>query len=979
MEFTAKNKKTFQPSLQLTVSFLFIILILSVGGFLSWYHYHVSSKNLLAAAEKNFSQIGRELARDFENLISPAVQVVEFRALSSVMEAKNLEERLRYLPEFKLALEQVPGMTGLQIGYPNSDYFLVKLIRSSEDLITLKAPPGTNLVVTHISDIPAGKHFKQILFFDETFRQIKQNKPEISDFNTLQRPWYKLSQSSNTPIATPPYFFHFARKVGTTIAVRDKKTNAVAGADLTIESLSKIIGSYKITPNSEIVLLGKSGDVFAYKDTGKLIFQRGEKDFELAGLSDLGHPVLTSIANAKNLEPHSFTIKTDEELWRGEILPINIGYDINPRLLITAPESELLADAIKERQQALYITLLILAAFLPIAWLVAQMISKPLRRLALDAERINHFDFKQSREHRSFIKEVDDLAKIMGFMKKTISEFLTLTESLNKEKDFDHLLEKITREAGKIAQTEAVITYLLSDDKLKLEPVAIHCSETISAISEKQLPSLLIKENHGICRASINNKINITIPGSDEKTGFNHFLSHLDNHELTVVALPLQDRQGNSMGVIALLYAHSPGKQPELIQDDRISFIKKMSSLAGVLLETRQLLRMQKELFNSFIKLIAGAIDAKSPYTGGHCQRVPVITKMLATAACEEKNGIFSDFNLTEEQWEELHVASWLHDCGKVTTPDYVVDKATKLETIYDRIHEVRMRFEVLKRDAEIACWQNIAKTGEKEIKLAQLDENITRLDQDFAFIAQCNQGSEFMAPELIERVHKIAQYSWLRTLDNRIGISWEETQRMQRTPAPDLPVQENVIKDREEHLILKSKEEKTSDDNPWGFKLDEPEYRYNRGEVYNLQIAKGTLNMEERFKINDHIVQTIKMLEKLPYPKHLKKVPEIAGGHHETMIGTGYPRRLTGDQMSTTAKMMAIADVFEALTASDRPYKKQKKLSECIEIMSFMHKDGHFDSDLFKLFLTSGVFKSYAEKYLAQEQIDNVNIDAYL
>ena len=165
MKFTANSKKTFQPSLQLTISCLFITLILSVGGFLSWYHYHVSSKNLLAAAEKNFSQIGRELARDFANLISPAVQIVEFRALSSVMEAKNLEERLRYLPEFKLALEQVPGMTGLQAGYPDNDYFLVKLIRSPEDLIKLKAPPGTNLVVTHISDIPAGKHFKQILFF----------------------------------------------------------------------------------------------------------------------------------------------------------------------------------------------------------------------------------------------------------------------------------------------------------------------------------------------------------------------------------------------------------------------------------------------------------------------------------------------------------------------------------------------------------------------------------------------------------------------------------------------------------------------------------------------------------------------------------------------------------------------------------------------------------------------------------------------
>ncbi|MCD6388400.1 MAG: HD domain-containing protein [Desulfobulbaceae bacterium] len=235
------------------------------------------------------------------------------------------------------------------------------------------------------------------------------------------------------------------------------------------------------------------------------------------------------------------------------------------------------------------------------------------------------------------------------------------------------------------------------------------------------------------------------------------------------------------------------------------------------------------------------------------------------------------------------------------------------------------------------------------------------------------------MAPELVDRLQKIAQNSWQRTLDDRIGISWEEGQRKQRVPAPALPVTEKLLSDKEEHLILREEGEKIPADNPWGFKVDEPEYRYNRGEVYNLQVARGTLSHEERFKINDHIIQTIKMLEQLPYPKHLKRVPEIAGGHHETMVGTGYPRKLTGEQMSTTAKMMVIADVFEALTASDRPYKKPKKLSEAVKIMSFMHKDGHFDTDLFKLFLTSGVYKVYAEQFLAPEQIDDVDIEQYV
>ena len=150
-------------------------------------------------------------------------------------------------------------------------------------------------------------------------------------------------------------------------------------------------------------------------------------------------------------------------------------------------------------------------------------------------------------------------------------------------------------------------------------------------------------------------------------------------------------------------------------------------------------------------------------------------------------------------------------------------------------------------------------------------------------------------------------------------------------------------------------------------------------GEVYNLCIGRGTLTAEERFKINDHMVQTIIMLEQLPFPKHLKRVPEYAGGHHETMIGTGYPRRLTKADMSIPARAMAIADIFEALTAADRPYKKAKTLSESLRIMSFMKKDEHIDPDLFALFLETGVFSEYAEQYLLPEQIDEVDIDQYL
>ncbi|HDN69433.1 MAG TPA: hypothetical protein ENG26_02505, partial [Gammaproteobacteria bacterium] len=235
------------------------------------------------------------------------------------------------------------------------------------------------------------------------------------------------------------------------------------------------------------------------------------------------------------------------------------------------------------------------------------------------------------------------------------------------------------------------------------------------------------------------------------------------------------------------------------------------------------------------------------------------------------------------------------------------------------------------------------------------------------------------MEADKVERLQQIAAYSWMRTLDDRLGVSWEERQRMDREPSGPLPVSERLLDNKVQHLIERDTADRLPADNPWGFKIDTPEYKYNRGELYNLEVSRGTLTDEERYKINDHIMQTIIMLEKLPYPKHLRDVPLIAGCHHETMDGNGYPKRLTREQMPLTARMMAVADIFEALTASDRPYKKAKKLSEAIRIMSFMKKDRHIDPDLFDLFLSSGAWLEYGRRYLQAGQIDEVDISEYL
>ncbi len=359
---------------------------------------------------------------------------------------------------------------------------------------------------------------------------------------------------------------------------------------------------------------------------------------------------------------------------------------------------------------------------------------------------------------------------------------------------------------------------------------------------------------------------------------------------------------------------------------------------------------------DSLIKVMAHAIDAKSPYTGGHCQRVPEITKMLAQHCSDSNEGTFADFQLDEQQWYELHVAAWLHDIGKVTTPEYVVDKATKLQTIFDRIHEVRMRFEVLRRDAEIKMLKAVAKGADEKEEKKKFRKKCKDLTEQWDFIADTNIGGEFLPQDKQELVKKIAKQKWYRHFDRKKGLSWTEEQLLVKQPPPDKGW-EQLLADLPEHS----------------------EAEYDLGEVMNLCISRGTLNDDERRKINDHIVLTIEMLEELPFPKHLGRVPEYAGGHHEKMDGTGYPRGLKGEDMSVPARIMAIADIFEALTAGDRPYKKAKKLSEAVKILWFMKKDNHVDAELFELFLTSGAYREYAEQFLRPEQIDDVDISQFL
>jgi HD-GYP domain-containing protein (c-di-GMP phosphodiesterase class II) len=668
------------------------------------------------------------------------------------------------------------------------------------------------------------------------------------------------------------------------------------------------------------------------------------------------------------------------------VTPVGINNATAVYLMIVAPKDELLAEAVRIRNQALLMRLLVVLLSLPLAWWLASRVARPLKVLARETGLIRRFDFRSPITTRSRIREVDDLAVAMSMMKVTISRFIELINSLAAEQDFDRMLKSISHSTLQVSGADLAGIYLVDEDGGQVRPVAVGTRRDLEGGGPQQLPVYALEETSQdgelvdcirrgkICLNPIARKT--AAAGGLDAT----LLGWLGAAQADLACIPLQNRNDDVVGALFLVFREDPGRlSRDGLRQERLAFLQALSGFAAVSIESRHLLKLQKELLEAFIKLIASAIDAKSPYTGGHCQRVPELTKMLAQAACDADSGPFRDFSLDSEQWEALHIAAWLHDCGKVTTPEYVVDKSTKLETIYDRIHEIRMRFEVLKRDAEIACWKSISSGADRDSTLETLARQLSGLDKEFAFIAKCNEGGEFMSDEDIARVRQIARRTWGRTLDDRLGVSREERRRKSRQVAQDLPVEEPLLADKDEHLVERDEADRMPGDNPWGFRLDVPEYKYNRGEIYNLCIRRGTLSAEERYKINDHIVQTIIMLEKLPYPKHLKAVPGIAGGHHEKMDGTGYPRQLQRDDMSLTARMMAIADIFEALTASDRPYKKAKTVGEALKIMSLMQQDQHIDPDLFRLFLTAGVYKQYARRFLPPGQLDGVDISQYL
>lgn len=528
-----------------------------------------------------------------------------------------------------------------------------------------------------------------------------------------------------------------------------------------------------------------------------------------------------------------------------------------------------------------------------------------------------------------------------------LEQLNSIGAALSKERDIDRLLESILVAAKTITHADGGTLYRMEDDgkSLRFEILRTDSLEIkMGGTSGKPInfPNLPLTDENGgpndslvAAYAAIHNEtVNVVDAYTEANfdfSGTRRFDARTGYRSQSFLAIPMKDHEGDVIGVLQLLNAREEGTRkvvPFSVADQ--SLAESLASQAAIAITNRMLMTQLEALFESFINLINLAIDEKSPYTGGHCQRVPALTLMLADAVSATTEGPLASFVMSDHDRYELKIAGLLHDCGKVTTPVHVVDKATKLQTIFDRIELIDTRIEVLKRDAEItALRQQLAlrpmvNTDQDAAISSACRQSIEALDADKAFLRSVNRGGESMKDDDIQRVRSLGTKRLWRNVDG---------------------VEADFL---------------------------------SADEIENLSIKAGTLTGAERNTINHHIVATIKMLEQLPWPKHLRNVPEYAGGHHERMDGKGYPKGLSRDQMSVQARVMGIADIFEALTASDRPYKQGMKLSQAMNIMNKFKWNGHIDGDLFDVFVKQGVYLSYAHKFLDPSQIDEVNTQAW-
>ena len=527
--------------------------------------------------------------------------------------------------------------------------------------------------------------------------------------------------------------------------------------------------------------------------------------------------------------------------------------------------------------------------------------------------------------------------KINSFTHKQSLHIERLTKigyALSSETDLDNIFELILEEAIDYTNADAATIYMVSEDSRFLEfqlvynrTLNLHLGGSKNKVTWNPLP-LYSDEGTPNLKNLVTYVYHTQAPQIIEdayaqdifdNSGTKRADQANNYHSKSMIAIPLKNHEDDVLGIIQLINSLTPNGKIQSFSEEHQLMMQSLTSKAAIALTNKRLVKGLENLLRQFVKAIAYALDKKSKYSGMHISRVATLTEMFAEKINNINEGTFADIRFNENQWEEISMAGWLHDIGKIVTPEYVMDKSTKLETIYDRIAIIEQRFELAKQILDYKILQS--QVQRKDSDVAGLESLKVELEADFDFLSRVNIGGEFLPEESLERIKRIANFR---------------------------------LEHKGKEYILLTPEE---------------------GE--NLSIRKGTLSQAEIKEMQEHVILTKEILSKLTFPKKFKNVPLYAASHHEKLNGKGYPSGLSAEQLPIPARIIATADIFEALTAADRPYKEGKKLSEALKIMTFMVKDNDLDADLFALLLDSGLFKEYAEQYVNKDQIDKIDIAA--
>ncbi len=975
--FGKRGKRTILEALGIQRYFgvLFLGLFLAAGLALTI----VGHRMLAQATSEDITHRSEVIARTVRartvNMVRrQSLPVIRLLSMGTLPGAKSLRERLVLLPVLQTMLKDAPALRSIFIGYESGDYMIVAQLRDHTAARLGDLPPGTSLAVLAAAGDVRPLVVECIFFNDKLEELGRRNLEFMQNYDPRERAWYQVARQSEGPLEPVPFMQDIMGDAVIAFARKSRDGQAVVGATVLVAKIRDVLREELPSPDSYLALFRPSGELIAGSD-GSADRDGGQR---IRTLDSLARPVLAGremFLRGVRGDGIPFTVSgRDWVLFLDEVhLDPHAAGDF---LVLAVPRDVLLRDADNFLRNVLLVMAGILLFACPLVWLAARRIARPLHALALQASRFYGGNPALFERVPSELSEIRKISSSISSMQAKLRKVIEVIGVIGVEKDFSRLIGRVLQDTVTVAQVDGGLVVLLNQEGQYSKNgyyfwgghgdvllTSLEFSDDGRIGGPEWAIHLALAQERAVL-----DKVGRAEPDADVdfmSAGFEDAnVVHVQR-----VWVALRDRAGTPLGAIS--FFRRAGWGDTGIPSEQVELLESLARAIGLVLEMQHLLKGQRDLRDALIHILAGAIDAKSPYTGGHCARVPAIFQMLLQAACDAREGPLADFHLDKNGWEEARLAAWLHDCGKVTTPEYVMDKATKLETLNDRIHEVRTRFEVLKRDAEIIYWRRTSAGADRSVAARLLEKELQTLDEEFAFVASCNLGVEQMNTDALARLHAIGRRTWMRTLDKRLGVSREERARMDRAEAPLPPVVEPLLADNPEQIIPRSLKDRLPADNPWGFQVTAPEALYNRGELHNLSISHGTLTPEERYKINDHITQTIMMLSRMPLPKELAAVPEIAGAHHETMDGRGYPRRLVREEMSWKARMMAVADIFEALTAGDRPYKTGKTLSEALDIMDKMHKNGQIDSDIYALFLRSGIPERYAAEYLSGAQND--------